>query len=416
MIPRIPTNLIALTILAAPSAGFAQTVIPGSNTFPKTGNFFQNYGASVQRINDRVLIGDASINDANQDPNNPDTHLDWLSKNLVTVFHVPNGSETPYASQVLILNSDNPTAHSALTVGAQTLNEGDASGTAGLNSYCHNNNVSYATPCWAGYFDAKKMTSSSGPVYAIEADPGSLVAASASDPFQQGNVVGLQLASGGEYPTTGQYDASAAIQIQPNPTKFKQGIVFGSGAIASGGYAVAMPRGQGLAWYSSAGTVDATLVDVSGVLTPSSLLLTNATGLPLSTGVTGILPSANGGVDAAPWLAYSATVICTQATGAANCAANGRYKVIGKTTFVEVGVTVSGTFSGGSITSISLPNITANHGLVAILNGRENSVSGLSWTGVAYANTSAIQPFTYSNSNAINAGYQIYLAGSYENQ
>lgn len=412
MITRISTKTIALTILAFPSTAFAQTVIPGSNTFPQTENFFENDGANVQRINDRVFVGGGAINDASQ----PDTHLDWLSTNLVTVLGVPNSSETPYASQMLILNSDNPTSHSALTIGAQTLNEGDASGAAGLNSYCHNNNVSHATPCWAGYFDAKRMTSSSGPIYAIEADPGSLVAASASDPFQQGNVVGLQLASGGEYPATGQHDASAAIQIQPNPTKFKQGIVFGSGAIAAGGYAVAMPRGQGLAWYSSAGAVDATLVDVSGVLTPSSLLLTNATGLPLSTGVIGILPSANGGVDATPWSTYSAAVICTQTTGTANCAANGRYKVIGKTTFVEVGVTVSGTFAGGSITSISLPNVTANHGLVAILNGRETSASGLAWTGVAYPNSSTLQPFTNLNSNAINAGYQIYFAGSYESQ
>lgn len=409
---RILTALTALSTVSVTASQTGTRTLDGSNTFTQTTNFFQNHGANVQRINDRVFFGGASINDASSS----DSHLDWLSANLIG-FGIPTGSEAPFASQLLLLNTPwNSTSHITATFGAESLAQASTAGISGVDSYCHNNNTTYATPCWAAYFDAKKMTSATGAVYAIEGDPGSLVASSTSDPFQQGNVIGLQLASGGEYPLTGQYDVSAAIQIQPNPTKFKQGIVFSNGALAPGGYALAMPTGQGFGWYSAAGTLDATLVDVSGVLTPSTLALSNATGLPLTTGVTGVLPPANGGVDASEWTSYAPIAVCSQSTGSATCTATGRFKTIGKTTFVEVGTAVSGSFTGGIISSISLPAPTANHGLPAILTGRESAKSGLTWTGYANPGANSFSPFTYANSISVSTGYTIYFAGTYESQ
>jgi hypothetical protein len=407
--------LIAAEALSVASPICAQTKTPtpgGVNTFAPTTNFFADQGANVRRINDRLFVGGASVNDANS----ADSHLDWLSAHLVG-FGVPTRSEAPFASQLLVLNiPSNSTSHIAATFGAESLGQASAAGILGVASYCHNNNPVYATPCWAAYFDAKKMTAIAGAVYAIEGDSGSLVASSTSDPYQQGNVVGLQLASGGEYPLSGQYDISAAIQIQPNPTKFKQGIVFGSGALAPGGYALAMPTGQGFAWYSGAGIADATLMDVAGVLTPSSLALSNATGLPLTSGVTGVLPSANGGVDTSEWTSYAPTAVCTQSTGSANCRATGRYKTIGKTTFVEIGAVVTGSFTGGRIATISLPKATASHGLPAILNGRESAKSGLTWTGYASPGSQTFSPSTFANSPSVLAGYAIYFAGTYESE
>lgn len=165
-------SISAMAILGCVHQADAQTTIfDGSNTFTKTNNFFQDSGANVQRINDRVLFGGATVNDANS----TDTHIDWLSQDLNN-FGVPTGSEAPFASQLIVLNTPwNSTSHITTTFGAESVAQVSAAGISGLDSYCHNNNVTYANSCWAAYFDAKKMTSASGAVYAMEGDPGSLV-------------------------------------------------------------------------------------------------------------------------------------------------------------------------------------------------------------------------------------------------
>ena len=101
------------------------------------------------------------------------------------------------------------------------------------------------------------------------------------------------------------------------------------------------------------------LITYSGSFgTPTSLTLTNATGLPLTTGVTGILPVANGGTGTAtPSLVAGANIAITgswpnqtiYATGAANSGTAGQL-----TYYASTGTTVSGnanaTISGGALT------------------------------------------------------------------
>ena len=70
-------------------------------------------------------------------------------------------------------------------------------------------------------------------------------------------MIGLQIASGGELSAVGQFDVSAAINIQKNiGSTFTRGIVFGSDSITlSGGLgeAIAFANGHKLQWYGAAG-------------------------------------------------------------------------------------------------------------------------------------------------------------------
>lgn len=152
-------------------------------------------------------------------------------------------------------------------------------------------------------------------------------------------------------------------------------------------------KGNGTA--ISAATAGTDYVVPGGALgTPSSGTLTNATGLPLTTGVTGLLPVANGGTGTAtPALVAGTNVTITGTWPNQTINSTGGGGGSGTVTSVAVsGGTTGLTTSGGPITTSGTITLA---GTLAIANGGTNSTAtatagAISYgTGTAFAFTAA---------------------------
>lgn len=243
-----------------------------------TNQFFTQNGAGIQRLNDRVFVGGATVCSGDF----PQTTNDWLS-----AFYNANGY-TGYTlgGQLAVLNNNSASAGESLVGAAQSIHFTSAS-TSTIGGYFVgvNNNATLGTYAWGLYAEGQRVNNTVGAAYAAEFDVRQLGASVVSDPFGQnaGSTIALQLAAGAGVSSTGQFNASAAINVAANPMPFNSGIIFETTSIAGAdgtggsnvGTAVALGPGHQIKWYGAAGVVTGWIM--SGTTSP-----TNATGINFS--------------------------------------------------------------------------------------------------------------------------------------
>lgn len=255
-----------VSFIASGTGAVARTVQAKLRELPKSSNdydtfahytaslptgFFAQNGADIQRFG-RLMAGGAQLNDCLY----PNVAQDWLSQ-----FQVAAGLSNglPLSAQVASLNygPTDDTAAVGVLGGIQSLNFASAGTSAiGVTAFVVNNNTTLATKAWAFYAEAHKLNATCGETVVMELDTRTLVDSIAPTPWQQGDVIGIQLASGAELAGAGQYDASVGIQFAANPKKFKVGLNFMNDSLTDGlaiCLAAAASNGHRLQWINASG-------------------------------------------------------------------------------------------------------------------------------------------------------------------
>jgi len=260
-----------------------------------TQQIYAQNGAKINRMNDRLFVGDATVYDGVY----PTASPDWLSQLQANTFGVNSGS-VPFA-QFASLTNTSVSAGSGVTAGAQT-KYFTATGAAaiGVQAFGYANNENgFAADCWGYYGEAHRLQTTDGNAYGIEI----AVTNETGVPIFQtpyagpvGLCTGIQIDSGNGFGVAqepGLCAASSAMTIVQNTTDnsapFLKGIIFSANSIQynSGiAEAISFPEGYSLQWYGPGGGQTSSLLC-------TGTTQTNATQLDFQEGYLTILQQQN---------------------------------------------------------------------------------------------------------------------------
>src|SRR6185312_9549745 len=173
----------------AANAAIASTKINFNRA--STGSFFVQNGAIINRFNDRIFLGGATINDGVY----PTVVKDWL-----TNFYDANGYTQGYTlnGQFSVLSSQSSASSEMVVSGVQSQYfPGNGSyGTAFYGVGVNNGTTYTGMGINAFYGEIHNTVSNLNSAYVCEFDTRTTVDPSLPTPYNKGTVVGIQLASG----------------------------------------------------------------------------------------------------------------------------------------------------------------------------------------------------------------------------
>lgn len=143
----------------------------------------------------------------------------------------------------------------------------------------------------------------------------------------------------------------------------------------------------------------------NNVLSTSPVLTTPSLGVATATSINGAV------INNTAWATYTPTVTAAAGT-ITSYSATGRYKSIGKTTFIQLSITLTTVGSASGALIATLPNVPAN---VYSLSGIEAASTAISLSAVA-TNTGTTSVRKYDGTTVFVNGYNIIVSGVYESQ
>lgn len=239
-------------------------IIVGPITQALTGHYYQMDGANIDRLADRVFVGDAILNNGNFTQGSP---VDWLDQYQSEI------GLAPVVNSIFAALNFEP-GNIGVLGGARSLNyTNPAESTIGVAGYAYNDSPTLATGGWSYYGESYRrstaVSNSYGAELAVINQSGQVVSLTpyGTSPGGVGLTIGMQLDSGNGFNVAlqpGLTNASAALTFSQNTSDnsapFLRGIVALNLSIKDNGAGVhevlSLPVNYGIQWYnpSSVGT------------------------------------------------------------------------------------------------------------------------------------------------------------------